>query len=281
MIPAFALEGATLRFGPRPLWVDVDLAVAPGEFLAVLGPNGAGKTTLLQVLLGVTALTSGSVRVLGADPARARRRTGYIPQQKGFDADLAIRGRDLVSFGVDGHLFGLRRASRRARAVDEALANVGATSYASAPVGLLSGGEQQRLRVAQALLAEPELLLCDEPLLSLDLASQEAICRLIDARRRDAGSAVVFVTHDVNPILAYVDRILYFVDGRWPCATPDVVLTSDHLSGLYGTAVDVLDVHGRLVVVTSEPGDDEGGHHHHGPAPVRRPIRPGRGAASP
>ena len=153
------------------LWQHLDLEVHAGEFLAVLGPNGAGKSTLLDVLLGITRLTAGSVEVMGAPAGRRPRAIGYVPQQKAFARDLPIRGRDLVRLGLDGHRFGVPLRSARVRpAVDAAIAAVGATGYADRPIGMLSGGEQQRLRVAQAVIGEPKLLLCDEPLLSLDLA---------------------------------------------------------------------------------------------------------------
>ncbi len=154
-----------------------------------------------------------------------------MPQQQAFDRSLPVRGRDLVRFGIDGHQWGLPRHARAIRErVEEALEAVGASAYADAPVGLLSGGEQQRLRIAQALLGDPKVLLCDEPLLALDLASQQAVTRLIDERRRQAGTPVVFVTHEVNPVLPYVDRILYLVRGQWAIGTPAEILTSERLS---------------------------------------------------
>jgi zinc/manganese transport system ATP-binding protein len=261
------LDRATLRYGTREVWRDLTLDVAPGEFLAVLGPNGSGKTSLLKVLLGLSALTSGTVQVCGREPRKGSDVVGYIPQQKGFDRDVPLRGRDLVRLGLDGHRWGTAFPSRAAReAVDRALASVGATDFADAPLGLLSGGEQQRLRVAQALMGDPQVLLCDEPLLSLDLHHQQAVTALIDERRRTADTAVVFVTHEVNPVLPLVDRILYLVEGRWAVGSPAEVLTGETLSALYGADIDVLHVRGRVVVVGgpesahAEPGES---HHHH------------------
>jgi zinc/manganese transport system ATP-binding protein len=264
--PAVGLRAAGLRQGGRWLWRNLDLAVAPGEFVAVLGPNGAGKTSLLRVLLGLTPLSSGAVEVGGRAPHRGSNLVGYIPQQRGFDADLGARGRDLVQLGIDGHRFARPWSNRAVRAqVDAAIAAVGAEGYADAPIGRLSGGEQQRLRVAQALLGDPALLLCDEPLLSLDLQHQQAVVELIDRRRRLAQTAVVFVTHEINPILPFVDRILYFAAGRWAAGPVDDVMTSERLSDLYGVAVDVVRVRGRIVVVggSDSGGLDDGGDHLH------------------
>jgi zinc/manganese transport system ATP-binding protein len=257
---AVALRGARVAFGRRVLWEGLDLDVRPGEFLAVLGPNGSGKTTLLRVLLGLQELDAGEVRIAGEPARRGGGGIGYIPQQKALAEDMPLRGADLVGLGLDGHRFGpgLRGRAERRRKVAEALAAVGATSYARSPVGRLSGGEQQRLRVAQALVGDPRVLLCDEPLLSLDLGNQRTVSRLIDERRRAADTAVVFVTHEINPVLPLVDRVLYLVDGRFRIGTPDQVMTSETLSELYRTDVEVVRVQGRLVVVGAE---DQHAHH--------------------
>lgn len=263
--PAVRLRGARLAFGRRVLWDGLNLDVAPGEFLAVLGPNGAGKTSLLRVLLGTQPLTAGTARIAGAPVRRGSSRLGYVPQQKALDQRLPLRGRDLVTLGLDGHRWGptaLLPATRRERRqrVAQALAQVGATEYAEVPVGRLSGGEQQRLRVAQALVGDPSVLLCDEPLLSLDLAHQRAVASLIDARRRSHGTTVLFVTHEINPILRFVDRVLYLVDGRFRVGPPQEVMASATLSELYRTQVDVLHVRGRIVVVGG-PNDPADAHH--------------------
>lgn len=239
------LVGSRLTLGERTLWSDLDLTIRPGEFVAVLGSSGSGKTTLLRTMLGRLPLSAGTVTVNG--------RIGYIPQQTNIDDTdpMALRSRDLVGFGVDGERWGIgfRGRHRRRELVDAALADVGATDYADAPLGVLSGGEQQRLRVAQALVRDPALLLCDEPLASLDLTNQQRVVSLLDRRRREAGTAVVFVTHEINPVLSLVDRVLYLANGRFRTGTAEEVLTTESLSDLYGSRIEVLDVNGRLVVV--------------------------------
>ncbi|WP_371852319.1 metal ABC transporter ATP-binding protein [Nocardia arizonensis] len=248
---AVRLRAARLAFGERTLWADLDLEVAPGEFVAVLGPNGSGKTSLLRVLLGQLALTAGEAAIAGAPVRLGNPGIGYIPQQKTIDAGVQLRGVDLVGLGVDGHRWGLglRGRAERRRKVAAAVADVGASEFAHEPLESLSGGEQQRLRVAQALVGDPRVLLCDEPLLSLDLANQRLVAELIDRRRRTHGTAVLFVTHELNPILPLVDRVIYLVDGAFRIGRPDEVMTSEVLSELYRTEVDVLRVRGRLVVV--------------------------------
>ena len=259
-----SLRGAALRLGDRVLWDGLDLDVACGEFVAVLGPNGSGKTTLLRVLLGLQPLHAGTALVEGREPRRGSGVIGYVPQQRALAEDLTLRARDLVGLGLDGHRlgWGLAGRARRRERVRAALESVGAQHYADAPVGRLSGGEQQRLRVAQALVGDPAVMLCDEPLLSLDLAHQQVVTGLIEQRRRAAATTVLFVTHEINPVLPFVDRVLYLVDGRFRIGTPDEVMTSAALSELYRTDVDVLRVRGRLVVVGADAGPHTTGDHH-------------------
>ncbi|MFI8890590.1 metal ABC transporter ATP-binding protein [Streptomyces paradoxus] len=247
--PVVALRAAALSYGERAVWSGLDLDVRPGEFLAVLGPNGAGKTSFVRALLGRQPLSAGTLTVLGRPARQAARHIGYVPQQAALSAQAMLRARDLVRFGIDGHRFGPRpRTGPVRRRVDEILESVGASAYADVPLGMLSGGERQRVRIGQALATDPRLLLCDEPLLSLDLNHQRAVTELIDARRRSRGTAVVFVTHEINPVLGLVDRVLYLAPGGHRVGTPDEVLTSESLSRLYGTQVDVVRVRGRVVV---------------------------------
>lgn len=248
--PVVRFTDATLAYGERVVWRDLSVEFSAGSFVAVLGPNGSGKTSLLRAILGLAPLSAGRVEVLGAPPRRGHPAIGYVPQAHAFDRDLPLRGRDLVGLGLDGHRWGTGRPTAAARErVRAAIEEAGATAYAEAPIGRLSGGEQQRLRIAQALVGDPELLLCDEPLAHLDLRYQREITELVAGWRRRTGRTVLFVTHDVNPILDVVDHVLFVVNGRWAVGAPDGVLTSERLSELYGSHVDVLRVHDRLLVV--------------------------------
>jgi len=249
-LPAVRFDRVTVAFGTRQVWSDLSLEIASGTFVAILGPNGAGKTSLLRAILGLITPTTGRVEVLGQTPRRGDPGIGYVPQHSSFDPDLPLRGRDLVRLGIDGHRWGIGWRDRAAdMRVARAIASVEAERYADAAIGRLSGGEQQRLRIAQALVGEPGILLCDEPLANLDLRYQQAITDLIRDWQQRAGGTVLFVTHDVNPVLRIVDKVLFVVNGRWAAGTPDEVLTSERLSELYGSHVDVVRVHGRVLVV--------------------------------
>jgi zinc/manganese transport system ATP-binding protein len=270
---AIRLEAATAMRGGRPVWSGVDLSVGQGEFVAVLGPNGSGKSTLLHVLLGLLPLSEGTATVLSGLPGSANSQIGYLPQRRSFDAGTRVRGLDLVRLGLDGTRWGFplpTRISARGRAaarrVEEAIELVGASAYASRPIGALSGGEQQRLLIAQALVRRPRILLLDEPLDSLDLSNQGAVAALVQRICKEEGVTVLLVAHDVNPILPYLDRVIYFAGGGGVEGTPREVITGPTLSRLYGVPVEVLETSdGRFVVVgTPEPPAHHHPRHNHG-----------------
>lgn len=223
----------------EPLWRDLNLEVAPGEFLAILGSNGVGKSTLFQTVLGQRALTRGSVEVEGT--------IGYIPQQRMFPANLPIRARDLVGLSTAHGVFRNRRPRREQ--IDAALAEVGAAGLANRRVGKMSGGQQQLIRQAQALAGDPEILLCDEPLLSMDLRAQRATVELLERQRRKKNAAVLFITHNINPILEVTDRVLYITPHGHRQGTVAEVMNTETLSELYQTEVKVIEVDGKLIVL--------------------------------
>jgi zinc/manganese transport system ATP-binding protein len=265
---AVEVHGAAVRLGGREILRGVELTVCRGEFLAVLGPNGAGKSTLMKAILGLVPLAAGEVAVLGRVPADARSQVGYLPQRHGFDSSVRIRGVDLVRLGLDGTRWGIplpltRGARQRSRdereRVQHVIELVDAAGYATRAIGELSGGEQQRLLIAQALVREPKLLILDEPLDSLDLPNQAAVAALIRRVCTREEVAVLLVAHDVNPLLGYLDRVVYLAGGRAVAGPVPEVITAPTLSELYGSPIEVLQTSdGRLVVV----GTPEAPHHH-------------------
>jgi zinc/manganese transport system ATP-binding protein len=216
-------------------------SIEQGECVALLGPNGSGKTTMLRVILGQLTPTAGQVTVLGAPPQPGNRAIGLVPQRRELVSELSIRSRDLVLLGINGYRWGFGRARpAELRQMARALQAVGALDFADEPVGSLSGGQQQRVFIAQALVDDVQVLLLDEPLASLDLRSQHEIVALISAIHRSRGVTTLIVTHDLNPMISMIDRVLYFLDGHPRCGSIAEVVNADLLSRLYGTAIHVL-----------------------------------------
>ena len=258
--PVLSIKNASLAFGERTLWSNLNLDVQPHEFIAVIGSNGSGKTTLLKAILGQEKLDAGSIELGGKPVAHGSRNIGYIPQHRAVDSVSPMRAKDMLRLGLEGHRFGISLSNKKVTAqVNHILSCVNAAELATKRTGELSGGELQRLRVGQAVISEPDLILADEPLSALDLAQQKVIADLLDQERREHNAAVMFVTHDVNPILSMVDRVLYLANGKFKIGTPSEVLRSDVLSELYGTPVEVIRSGDRFVVV----GTGEHEHHEH------------------
>ncbi|HZT24397.1 MAG TPA: ATP-binding cassette domain-containing protein [Pseudolabrys sp.] len=268
---AVELEGATLRIGGRDVLAGTSFAVRTGEFIGVLGANGAGKTTLMRALLGLIAPSAGTVRVLGAPPRRGNPAIGYLPQVRTVLPDLRLRGRDFIGSSVHGERWGLPRLARADRkTIEETLALVGARRLADRPLSAMSGGERQRLLLAQALLGEPDLLLLDEPLISLDPRHQEVAIDLVRRVCRERGITVMFSAHELNQLLGALDRVLYLGNGQAVLGTVDEVITAPVLSRLYGADIEVVRAQGRIFVMSRgrdaeqvEHGHDHHGHHRH------------------
>ena len=253
---------ASATLGRRRVWSGVDLDVRAGDFVAVLGPNGVGKSTLIKAILGLVALDGGTLDVLGSPPGATSQEIGYLPQRRSFPPGLRVRGVDLVRLGLDGDRWGTpvpgrRRWSARARSEDLRIAEVidlvGANGYAERPIGEVSGGEQQRLLIAQALVRRPRLVLLDEPLDSLDLPTQASVAALISRICREDRVTVMIVAHDVNPILPYLDRVVYLARGAAISGLPSEVITGPTLTGLYGTPIEVLRTSDGGLVVVGQP----------------------------
>jgi zinc/manganese transport system ATP-binding protein len=251
-----AVEGVSVRLGGREVLHDVRFSIRAGEFVGLIGSNGAGKTTLLRVILGLQKPSAGQVRFGDAARAGRGRAVGYVPQKIELDPDMPLRARDLVGLGIDGHRFGIPVPSRGRRAlVDETLRAVGAAAFADARVGTLSGGEQQRVMIAHALIGKPRMLLMDEPLANLDIRSEQEIVSLLARISKERRIAVLISAHEINPLLPVMDRVVYMAAGRAASGTTSEVVRPEVLTRLYGHHVDVIHLHGRVLVVAGR--DDE------------------------
>ncbi|MFZ1153286.1 MAG: metal ABC transporter ATP-binding protein [Solirubrobacteraceae bacterium] len=256
------VQGVDVRLSGRTILDGVSFNIAPGEFTGLIGSNGAGKTTLFRVILGLQSASAGDVLIAGRSRVRGHQRVGFVPQKFLLDPDLPLRARDLVGLGLDAHRLGVPRPSRaRHVLVEEMLDAVDAGRFADTRVGRLSGGEQQRILIAHALIARPRLLLLDEPLANLDLRSAHEVVALLAKIAREQEIAVLISAHEINPLLGVMDRIVYLAAGRAASGTTDEVVRADVLSKLYGHHVDVLNVHGRVLIVAGAGEDtDLAGH---------------------
>jgi zinc/manganese transport system ATP-binding protein len=275
MTAVVELDHATIRIGGRTVLANASFAINAGEFIGVLGPNGAGKTTLMRAILGLLPPSAGTIRVFGHAPQRGDTTIGYLPQVRTVLPDLRVRGLDFIGSSLHGERWGLPSLSRHdRRMIEETLKAVGARDLARRPLSDMSGGERQRLLLAQSLIGSPKLLLLDEPLISLDARHQEVAIAVVRKVCRERGITVLFSAHELNQLLGTLDRVLYLGNGRAVLGTVEEVITAPVLSRLYGTDIQVVraDGHifvmsrGRDVEVADHQHDDDhghGGHEHH------------------
>lgn len=248
------VDGVSIELGRRTVLDRVTFSIGAGSFTGLIGSNGAGKTTLLRAILGLVAPTSGHIRLDGKERSgrsRTNRLIGYVPQKIALEPDMPMRARDLVGLGLDGHRYGVvRPTAARRRAVDGMLEAVDAMAFADARVGALSGGEQQRIMIAHALIGRPRLLLLDEPLANLDIRSAQEVATLLHRIATEQGVAVLLSAHDMNPLLPVMDHLVYLAHGRCASGTTGEIVRTDVLSDLYGHPVEVIRAAGRVLVVS-------------------------------
>ncbi len=246
-------------YADKTVWRDAEFTIGSGEFVAVLGPNGSGKTTLFRILLGLSKPVSGDIKILGQLPARGNKHIGYVPQRHSVDSETGIEVIEFVRLGLVGTRLGTGMAGYGLKEAAEVLHSVGAEALAHKPLGVLSGGELQRVFLAEALIGEPEILLLDEPLANLDIRRETEFVRLINNVVRSRKITALLIAHNINPLLPVLDRIIYVANGRVATGAPREVLTSESLTSLYDTPVEVLkDSRGRVAII----GIDESEHHH-------------------
>ncbi len=262
--PVIDAKGLKGGYPKRTVWDGASFSIGQGEFVAVLGPNGSGKTTLFRMLLGLAQPLDGSLTVFGTAPRRGNPRIGYVPQQHPIDSETGIEALQLVRLGLDGNHWGMGSAAQGTAEALAALKTVGAEELAYRPLGVLSGGELQRVFLAEALVGKPNLLLLDEPLANLDMRRESDFVRLINDVVRSRHITVLLIAHNINPLLPVLDRVIYVANGRVATGKPADVLTSESLTNLYDIPIEVLkDSHGRIAIIGMEEPTHEHHHHHH------------------
>lgn len=258
--PVIVARGLTASHRGHRVWGEADFHIGRGEFVGIVGPNGAGKTTLFRLLLGLLRPAAGELRLLGEAPRRGHPRVGYVPQRRPIDREMNIDALEFVRLGLYGNRwgFGASTTVERRHAL-QALQAVDAETLASRPLGVLSGGEQQRIFLAQALVSKPDVLLLDEPLSNLDIRRETSLVQLVSQVVREQNVTALLIAHNLNPLLPVLDRVMYIANGRVATGTPEEVVTSGSLSKLYGAPIEVLrDSHGRLAII----GTEEAAHAH-------------------
>jgi len=262
LTPALSITNAGVRLGGNDILQGVDAEIFPCEFIGVFGPNGAGKTTLMRCILGLTPLCSGSISVFGKPPGQANKVIGYLPQSRASLESTALTARSLIFAVEGGNRWGMPWNTRAARAeVERAIELAGTGECADRPFSVLSGGEKQRIALAQALLGKPRLLILDEPLASLDPRNQMRMVESIAKIKATTGTTVLFIAHDVNPLLDVMDRVIYVAGGKAVIGSTDDVISSAALSTLYGTEIHVVRAEGKIFIVAAEGNVTESAHH--------------------
>jgi zinc/manganese transport system ATP-binding protein len=244
---AIDVQQISVHLDGKTILNEMSFQIKSGEFIGILGPNGAGKTTLFRVLLDLLQPQSGKVVI--AD--RNKAIIGYVPQSRQIDPDMPMLAWDFVCLGLPHPLRPwLNRKDKLM--VEEAMELTGSASLARKSIGQLSGGERQRVFLAQALVRQPLILLLDEPTSNLDPGAQEIMASLVNAICRKRQISVLLISHDVNLINRYADRILYITPGQYAMGTVEEVMQTEVLQQLYGSSVEVIYMGDMLYIVTKE-----------------------------
>jgi zinc/manganese transport system ATP-binding protein len=252
-------EHVVAGYQNKTVWKNASFDIDRGEFVAIIGPNGAGKTTLFRLLLGLQQPISGTIKIFDAAPKRGNQQIGYVPQRHTIDSETNIESLELVRLGFSGKQWGFNLFSQKDRkAALDALEAVGAKELADHPLSALSGGELQRIFLAEALVSNPDILLLDEPLSNLDMRREKELLQLVNNVVRSRNVTALLIAHNINPLLPFLDKVVYIANGKLATGKPKEVLTSESLTALYGVPIEVLkDSKGNIAIIGIE---DSHGH---------------------
>jgi ABC-type Mn2+/Zn2+ transport system ATPase subunit len=247
-------DHVSLGYGKRPLLTDIDFRVPEGDFLGVVGPNGSGKTTILRALLGTLKPLAGEVHLASG------LRFGYVPQRDQVDYGFPLKVVDVVMMGrYDRIGLGRRPGAADREAAHVALEHVGIRDLADRQLASLSGGQRQRALIARALVGRPNVLILDEPTNGMDLVSTTQILGLARELHERDRLTVIMVSHALNEVANYVDRIALVMNGAFRIGSVDEILSEKVLSDMYGIPVDVDSFDGHRVVLARRAQGGEGG----------------------
>jgi zinc/manganese transport system ATP-binding protein len=254
LAPLIKANDLAAGYDNNVVWSNANFSIQKGEFVAVIGPNGGGKTTLFRLLLGLQPPIRGTIEILGDAPRRGNARIGYVPQRHTVDSETSIESLELVRLGLSGNHWGFGLFSKNDfKVAREAMKAVGAEEMAHRSLGTLSGGELQRVFLAEALVGKPDILLLDEPLSNLDIRREKELLSLVNKVVRSQNVTVLLIAHNINPLLPFLDRVIYVANGKIANGKPNEVLTSKSLSELYGVQIEVLrDSRGNLAIIGVE-----------------------------
>ncbi|MCZ8515035.1 metal ABC transporter ATP-binding protein [Paenibacillus filicis] len=247
-----SVRNISLRLGGKQIINDLSFSLKPGEFMGIIGPNGAGKTTLFRMILDMLKPQEGSIhfRTETGISVSGPSVLGYVPQSRGLDTEIPMSAADFVGLGLP-YKFKPWISKKDKAKIYETLLLTDAGHLANKSIGKLSGGEKQRVYLAQALIRDPKILLLDEPTSNLDPGAQEHMAALVHKVCRERHVGVLFISHDINLISRYADRILYLTQGQHAVGSVNEVMRPEVLSQLYGNSVEVLHMGGKLLVVSA------------------------------
>jgi ABC-type Mn2+/Zn2+ transport system ATPase subunit len=247
--PLVRLSGVTCGYDRHVVLHDVDLDVPAAAVTALVGANGSGKTTLLRVLLGLLPVKTGRVEYARGQPPRV----GYVPQVDLSEVLFPVSAQDVVLMGLTPQLgwLGRPRAAHR-EAAAAALESFGVGDLWSRAFRDLSGGQRQRVLLARGVVAEPELLVLDEPVRGLDFASSATLVETISELASERGIAVVVATHSLDLVANRADQVALLRRGEFRAGPAEQIVTSEVLSAVHGRRITVREVAGQRVVLTEE-----------------------------
>lgn len=256
-------SGVSISRGSHEVLRNVDLQISSNAFIGVLGSNGAGKTTLFQAILGLIKPASGQISVFNRPVKRGNLNIGYLPQARSLPNHIRLEVREFLKSSWDGEKWGFLSASRSVELpIFAALKLVDAQDMMHRPISELSGGERQRILIAQCLMRQPELLILDEPLISLDPSKAQDIIHLIRDIQKSLGITVLLSAHELNPLLGSLDKVLYMGKGIAVLGSVEDVINNSTLSKLYDTKIEVIHVNGRIFVMAGANPVEFNAHNH-------------------